>query len=190
MRILCFGDSNTYGYDPRSYFGEPYSEPWPEIFSQKSGHQVFNAGQNGREIPHTSWQLQQFEAVLSCWGTFDRMTIMLGGNDLLQNQDFTAEDVGARMESFLTYLLQRFAPSSLMLIAPVPMVKGAWVQEEYLLRESFRLCDVYSDLADRLGIPFADSRKWDIEKVFDGVHFSANGHRTFANGLLKAFSDL
>ena len=51
MRILCFGDSNTYGYDPRSYFGEPYSEPWPEVFSKKSGYQVFNAGQNGREIP-------------------------------------------------------------------------------------------------------------------------------------------
>ena len=23
-RILCFGDSNTYGYDPRSYFGSQY----------------------------------------------------------------------------------------------------------------------------------------------------------------------
>ena len=24
MKILCFGDSNTYGYDPRSYFGGQY----------------------------------------------------------------------------------------------------------------------------------------------------------------------
>src|SRR5699024_1386873 len=24
MRIICFGDSNTWGYDPRSYIGEQY----------------------------------------------------------------------------------------------------------------------------------------------------------------------
>ena len=24
MNVICFGDSNTYGYDPRSYFGGRY----------------------------------------------------------------------------------------------------------------------------------------------------------------------
>ena len=24
MKIICFGDSNTWGYDPRSYLGERY----------------------------------------------------------------------------------------------------------------------------------------------------------------------
>ena len=24
MKVICFGDSNTYGYDPRSYFGGRY----------------------------------------------------------------------------------------------------------------------------------------------------------------------
>lgn len=24
MRLLCCGDSNTYGYDPRSFFGDRY----------------------------------------------------------------------------------------------------------------------------------------------------------------------
>ena len=24
MKLLCFGDSNTYGYDPRSYLGDRY----------------------------------------------------------------------------------------------------------------------------------------------------------------------
>ena len=26
MKILCIGDSNTYGYDPRSFFGDRYPE--------------------------------------------------------------------------------------------------------------------------------------------------------------------
>ena len=24
MNVICFGDSNTYGYDPRGYFGGRY----------------------------------------------------------------------------------------------------------------------------------------------------------------------
>ena len=30
-RLLCYGDSNTYGYDPRSYLGGRYPDSirWP-----------------------------------------------------------------------------------------------------------------------------------------------------------------
>lgn len=186
MRILCFGDSNTYGYDPRSYFGEPYRESWPDLLARETGHTVFNAGQNGREIPHTPWQYQQLEALLACYPSFDLMTVMLGGNDLLQNPRFTAADVAARMEDFFMFLCRRFPASSLLLIAPVPMQRGAWVNEERLLQESDALCDAYRELSARLGVHFADSRKWSVEKVFDGVHFSAQGHASFAKGLAKS----
>ena len=34
-RILCIGDSNTWGYDPRSYLGSRYEKgvPWPDRLS-------------------------------------------------------------------------------------------------------------------------------------------------------------
>ena len=37
MKILCFGDSNTYGYDPRSYFGGQYParHRWVDLLAQK-----------------------------------------------------------------------------------------------------------------------------------------------------------
>ena len=37
MKILCFGDSNTYGYDPRSYFGGQYpaQNRWVDLLAQK-----------------------------------------------------------------------------------------------------------------------------------------------------------
>ena len=25
MKVICFGDSNTFGYDPRSWFGSRYT---------------------------------------------------------------------------------------------------------------------------------------------------------------------
>lgn len=32
-------------------------------------------------------------------------------------------------------------------------------------------------------IPFADTRDWNIELAFDGVHFTAEGHHTFARSI-------
>ena len=55
MRVLCFGDSNTYGYDPRSYFGGRYPaiSRWVDLLAAKTGWDVINAGENGREIPRS-----------------------------------------------------------------------------------------------------------------------------------------
>ena len=53
MRLLCFGDSNTYGYDPRSYGGDRYppESRWTDLLAESTGWEVVNLGQNGREIP-------------------------------------------------------------------------------------------------------------------------------------------
>ena len=45
-----------------------------------------------------------------------------------------------------------------------------------------RLCRA---LAEQLGIRFADAGKWDIPLAYDGVHFTEQGHRAFAAGLLE-----
>ena len=40
-------------------------------------------------------------------------------------------------------------------------------------------------LAERLGIRFADAGNWNIPLAYDGVHFTEQGHRAFAAGLLE-----
>ena len=37
--VLCYGDSNTYGYDPRSYFGGQYPAGyrWVDLLAEKLG---------------------------------------------------------------------------------------------------------------------------------------------------------
>lgn len=53
MRIVCFGDSNTYGYDPRSFFGDRYPEEqiWVNILAQKMNCRVVNAGEMAGKYP-------------------------------------------------------------------------------------------------------------------------------------------
>lgn len=53
MKVICCGDSNTYGYDPRSYIGGRYSveSRWVDLLREKTGWQIENQGENGRMIP-------------------------------------------------------------------------------------------------------------------------------------------
>ena len=179
MRILCFGDSNTYGYDPRGFFGDRYvaEDRWVDLLAKQTGHEVINAGSNGREIPRNSYALR----LLTEHAPVDTFLVMLGTNDLLQG--VSAKEAADRLEAFLNQLLPHC--KQILLAAPPPMKRGAWVPTDELVAESICLAEEYKLLAEKLNIPFVDTRLWNIELAFDGVHFTEEGHHTFAEKLGK-----
>lgn len=188
-KLLCFGDSNTYGYDPRSYIGERYPADvrWTGLLG--SSYMVLNAGQNGRGIPRRAAETSAVRDLLEQERP-DVSLVMLGTNDLLQTPGITAADTAERMERFLRPLLDVPCGSRFLLIAPPPMVPGAWVTELRLTEQSALLGECYRALAQRLGISFADAGAWGVELLFDGVHFSPAGHRAFAAGVAGALAEL
>lgn len=179
MRILCFGDSNTYGYDPRSNLADRYpaEDRWVDILAKQTGWEVINAGANGREIPHNPCDFR----LLSECASVDLLLVMLGTNDLLQGA--SASETATRMEIFLNQILHHW--KNILLVAPPSMKRGAWVPSDELTAESIRLVEEYRALAQRLNIPFADTRSWNIKMAFDGVHFTEEGHRCFAERLTE-----
>ena len=174
MNVICFGDSNTYGYDPRSYLGGRYDPDsrWVDILAVETGWSVCNMGQNGREIPSAA---PAFPA------DTDLLIVMLGTNDLLQGR--SPEQAAERLERFLSGIpLDR---SKILVIAPLPVKRGAWVPDQQLIDDSRTYARLCQALAGQLGIRFADAGKWDIPLAYDGVHFTEQGHRAFAAGLLE-----
>jgi len=179
VRILCFGDSNTYGYDPRDFFGDRYGAEnrWVDLLAKQTGHECINAGANGREIPRNPYALR----LLSEHAPVDVFLVLLGTNDLLQGA--SAKKAATRMETFLTHLLPHC--KQILLVSPPPMKRGAWVPTDELVAESIHLAEEYRLLAENLNISFIDTRRWNIELTFDGVHFTEEGHHTFAENLQK-----
>ena len=180
MKMLCYGDSNTYGYDPRGFFGDRYPKEirWVDILAQQTGWGIRNEGQNGREIPSRLFQYQRAGELLA-QSAPDVFAVMLGTNDLLRG--IPAEASCSRMEAFLRYIQPKCG--QLLLIAPPPMKRGAWVTEENLIAESVKLAEAYQALSQKLGIAFVNAGQWNVELTFDGVHFTEEGHRGFAEGL-------
>ena len=174
MNVICFGDSNPYGYDPRGYFGGRYDADsrWVDILASETGWTISNMGQNGREIPSAAPNLLT---------DTDLLIIMLGTNDLLQGR--SPEKAAERLERFLSGI--SLEQCKILLIAPPPVTLGAWVPSAKLVDDSrtfARLCQI---LAERMGIRFADAGKWNIPLAYDGVHFTEQGHKAFAAGLLE-----
>ena len=181
MKILCFGDSNTYGYDPRSFFGSQYpaQNRWVDILAGKLNCKAVNAGENGREIPRREGELMRFDLMMTNQKPLDLLIIMLGGNDLLQGNPVDA--VAKRMEFFLQRI--EMEKSGIILIGPPPMQLGEWVPDQSLIDASKALNDAYKTLTQRIGIRFVDAGEWNIPLTFDGVHFTEGGHKAFAEGL-------
>ena len=174
MNIICFGDSNTYGYDPRGYFGGRYDTDcrWVDILAAETGWAACNMGQNGREIP---------SAAPAFPDDTDLLIVMLGTNDLLQGRSL--EQATERLERFLSVI--SMDRSKILLIAPPPVTLGAWVPNPQLIEDSRTFAQLCQVLAERLGIRFADAGKWGIPLAYDGVHFTEQGHKAFAAGLLE-----
>ncbi len=174
MRLLCIGDSNTFGYDPRSYTGSGYPADvrWT---GRLEGHQAVNCGINGLAVPADH---NAFAAVIGREEP-DLVIVMLGTNDLLAGSD--AARTASRMEHFLTALAG--TGKQILLIAPPCLRPGAWVQDEKQIQESRKLGKLYRELAERAGCLFADAGEWDIGLAFDGVHLTPAGHAEFARRL-------
>ena len=186
MRVMCLGDSNTYGFDPRSYIGDRYPPEvrWVDRLAKETGWEVINEGENGRSIPRWSFELEMLQRT-TIDDTIDMLIIMLGGNDLLQGAD--AALTAKRMEAFLSWL--PIPLDKVLLVAPPPMQPGAWIFEEQLIKESLQLAKEYHFLAERKGIRLADASQWGVTMTFDGAHFTENGHKSFANGILKSLME-
>lgn len=164
--ILCYGDSNTYGYDPQS--------PWA-------------GGTRPRCAGRISWPLFSRTGRSSIWGErpggpppplggpapgggaeallpVDAVVILLGSNDLLQMSPPQAEVVVERMRALLAWLLVRRGQwggqTQFLLSAPPLMRRGAWVADDAWVEASRHLAEQYGALAREQGIAFADGSAW------------------------------
>lgn len=169
--INCFGDSNTYGYNPETC--GKYSHCWVDILHEKTGDIFINNGMCGREVPGNVYEIEGALQVLET--PADRIFIMLGSNDLLDG--FTADEVGRKMERMLRPVPFK---EKIILISPVSFKAGTWISSGRQIRESEKLQTVYRDLSAEMGIRFVLTAGWQIPLMFDGVHFTRDGHRIFA----------
>lgn len=191
MKIVFYGDSNTYGFDPRDFFGGRYEDDivWTNRVASAYGKErvVINEGMNGRCIPARESEYRYIERILESLDTEDVFAVMLGTNDLLRNMSPDAAVPVRRMENFLKWITDRGSRPCVLLIAPPYIGSGPRCYEE-LARfhdENILMNNGFRALARKYEVMFNDASEWEIDLAYDGVHFSEEGHRRFAERMIR-----
>ena len=100
--ILCYGDSNTWGFDPATRLRFPEELRWPSVLKREigAGHRVIAEGLNART---TVWDDPLEESrngktyLLPCLLShrpIDLVVLMLGTNDLKMRFSVSAAEIG------------------------------------------------------------------------------------------------
>ena len=173
--MICVGDSNTFGYDPRNFWGGRYDHSWPELLAHELGCQTVNLGENGRTIPDAlTWKSLDQDI---CWELpASHLLVMLGTNDVLNAVRPDERVIAAHMEEYLHHLQAEFPTVKLVLMAPPPI----GITERGLNQTAKRLAGCYQELADRMGLWFVDAGAFDLRLACDGVHLTQEAHQVFA----------
>ena len=195
LRILCFGDSLTWGSDPAG--GPRLSNRWPRVLQYELGpaYEVIEEGQGGRntatdDVPEGEKNgLKYIRPCLETHNPLDLVIIMLGVNDCKRKFAYSLQDISWGMERFLQKVLthRQYASATdydVLLVAPPPLNEGlmtSWLGDvfeyETGMRKSQGLAKWFQALAERYGIGFLDAGQYCQSSALDGVHLDAENQQ-------------
>ena len=202
-RILCYGDSNTWGAVPAEGTRHPDDVRWTGILAAELGneYQVIEEGYNGRTTVHDDpvenrlSGIAYFEACLDSQSPLDLIILMLGTNDLKARfgvDPYTiAFGFGRYLNAVKTVPMAGNRPEVLLaaplLIDPsykdVPLFLDMF--GEGAVERSEKFAEAYEAFAKENGVHFIDASKYGKASVRDGVHMEAEYHEKLG----KAFAE-
>lgn len=187
-KIYAFGDSNTYGFDPRlGGMGRyPKDIRWTGVLDLMPEYEVNNQGYNGLSIPGSDSAIASIGRSIKEWSP-DLILIMIGSNDLLNMSPASCEKVGIRMRQFLTALCD-YIPEyvqNMVLVSPPWMSLGDWTDPD-TVKESHKFGTVYESIAGEKQLRFLNACEWELPLCYDGVHLTEEAHLHFAEKIAES----
>ncbi len=187
--VLCFGDSNTWGYIPGTGWRYRRAHRWPGVLARRLADRVFvvEAGRNGRTTniddgPASRNGVRALERWLARHPTPDHVILCLGTNDLKQHFGRDADAIGDGLAAVVATLLdgepRALDAGDVLLLCPSPLVASDSPPAGFIGREeeSRRLAPVVGAVAARCGCGFIDAAQWVSSSPVDGVHLDRSAH--------------
>jgi lysophospholipase L1-like esterase len=198
--ILCYGDSNTWGWNPKTTERYPIDEIWTAVLAKQLGPdwKVVAEGLNGRTTVLDD-PVEDFKngkaMLLPCLEShkpLDCVILMLGTNDLKYRFNFSAFDIAEGVG----YLINTIKTSScgrgngvpqILLLAPAPirevppyveMFRGGKVKSEHFKQEFTRIGLEHE-------VPVIMIEELTNSSPLDGIHLTLEGHQAIGREVAK-----
>jgi lysophospholipase L1-like esterase len=194
--ILCYGDSNTFGWATveRADSRYSYEERWPGILQGALGSRwrVIEEGLSGRttvrDDPVEGQCRNGKTYLLPCLLShlpLDVIVIMLGTNDLKARFNLSAWDVAEGLGTLIDVINSATVGANgtepeILIIAPPPILRTLPMHAELFegaFDKSAQLATRYAAIAKRYGVHFLDAGSVAKSSTADGFHLDPDAHR-------------
>lgn len=198
-RVLCFGDSNTYGFIPGG--SGRYSEDvrWTGRLQKKLASEaiVIEEGLCGRtavfqdELRPARRGVEMLPVLLESHAPLDLVIVMLGTNDCKTVYGASAEVIGKGVDKLIGQIRSYLPQTKILLISPILLGDEVWKTEydpefsKESVQVSKRLKSVYENIAEKQECLFLAASDVAVASEKDQEHLDEEGHEALADGIYK-----
>lgn len=204
-QIVCFGDSNTWGYCPQTKDRFERGLRWTGILQDKFEEQnirIIEEGLCGRTTVHEDISrpnrkgINSIPDIMVSHGRIDQVILMLGTNDCKAVYHNSAKEIAKGAEHCVDELLRYVCPEQILLVSPIHLGEEVWKSEydpEFDRRSvavSKKLKVEYSKVAKAKKVSFLAASDFVKPSKEDQEHFDAAGHKRFAEIVYDKLADI
>lgn len=196
-KIICFGDSNTYGYNPKN--GERFEQNfrWSGILKEKlkENYEIIEEGQNNRTgfADNPSGYIYSarrcFSKILDKNKDAKWVILAIGTNDLQPQYNIGFGAIEKGLEDLI--LLTKEKHMGTILIPPVVLgeeiLTGNFriLFDESSIQKSKKVMRIYKKIANLYNLKYLDFNDFVHPSKIDGLHYDINEHKIIAEKLAE-----
>lgn len=200
MRILCIGDSNTWGYNPRN--GMQHDKRWTRVLAElMPENEIIEEGMCGRTFLSVDPFIPQRCGVDALPGIIERnqsvdlVIVMNGTNELKSDFNRSIEYLTEGVETFIKMLQNPYSWNDgnvpkLLMISPIlireeVLYRGGICDafDEKSLELSRCMADIISKICEKYEVAFMDAAKYAKASLVDAIHMDEENHEKLAKAI-------
>lgn len=196
-KILCYGDSNTFGFNPSNAKRYPNDIRWTGVLQKILGNDylIINQGCNNRTgfVDNLSGFEQSaqlhFPELMKNIKAIDILILALGTNDIQFFYKLTELEIEKGINTLVEEFRKYNKNSEIIIVPPVKIDKTilngyfSCQFDETSIEKSIKYHYVYKSCSDKLNCSYFDFNTFVFPCDIDGLHYSEKSHGIIAQNL-------
>lgn len=209
-RILCYGDSNTFGHNPKDCSRLSENLRWTRLLKKLLGdeYEVIEEGLCGRTTVYDDCfsdglnGIKLLEPILKTHSPVDLVVLMLGTNDIQLQFASTPHDSARGIEALVKIIKNPMLygdknPPEILIVSPIlidPAIANSMFADLYGVERavefSKQLAPKYENISKLYKAHFINAAEFAKASVLDGVHMDAENHKKFAENIAEKIKNI
>lgn len=206
MRILCIGDSNTWGYNPVD--GMRHEKRWTKVLAElMPENAIVEEGLNGRTLLSVDsikerCGITSLKMLLMSHKPIDCVVIMLGTNELKKFFECSPSHIANGLEEFIKTIRQpelwnRFYIPKILIVSPI-LIRDELIEkgdvfgdfDENSVIQSKNIAPAILNVCNEHNVDFMNAAEYAEASIVDCVHMDEENHEKLGKAIYLKLKEI